>query len=142
MRATPTLAILAVSIAGCVDVGGQAGGPVASPSAGPRIADVQVRPNRLTVRMSDGARCVAERPEGVQSGWSGTTADCGYALPFTVTFARGGDAGRFSVEEGFGSVTETGVPGPRAEVFITDVDGVRRLFMRPLPERVFADAAS
>ena len=127
-------------MAACVETGGQAGGPVAVATDRARIAGVSIRPSRLTVEMSDGTTCVADRPEGVAGGWSGVTGGCGHALPFTVTFARGGEAARFAIERGFGTVTAAGVPGPRAEAFVTDVDGVRRLFVGPLPERVFVDA--
>jgi hypothetical protein len=98
-----------------------------------RIASVAAAPTRLTVRLSDGARCVARRPEAERGGWSGVTADCGYALPFTVSFRQDGSASRFVIEDPTGvPVAEDGGPGPRAEVFITDVDGQRRLFIAPL----------
>ena len=137
MRIVPAALLSALATAGCVGVGGQAGGPIAGPSDGVRIADVNVRPSRVAVRMTDGATCVGERPEGTSSGWSGVTGGCPYQLPFVVTFARGGSPSRFAVERPFGTQTPEGTPGPRAEVFVTDVDGVRRLFVRPLPERLF-----
>ena len=133
-----------VALAGCIDSfgGGTARAPGGIPEGAVRVSEVAVRPGAVTIRTSDGARCVSERPEGTAAGWSGVTADCGYALPYTVTFARGGDPSRFVVEEPGGAITADGTPGPRAEVFVTDVDGVRRLFVVPLPDRFFADAAS
>lgn len=122
---------------------GVARAPAAGPSAETRVADVAVRPDRLTLRMSDGARCVAFRPEGVQGGWSGVTADCGYQLPYAVTFAApGGDPTRFTIEDGFGTVGADGRPGARAEVYVTDVDGIRKLFIRPMSEALFEVAGT
>lgn len=108
--------------------------PVArEPSAATRVADVSIRPNQLTITMSDGARCVAERPEGELSGWSGTTDNCGYALPFSVLFFAGGDnTARFTVEEPFDVIGTDGTLMPRAEVYITDVDGVQKQFVSSL----------
>ena len=142
-----TLALLALPLAACVDTvsgfGGR-GGAVPTPDPIPagqiRVATVSARPSAVTITLSDGTRCVSARPEGVPSGWSGTTSDCPYAIPYVVTFARGGDPSRFTVERPGGAITRDGTPGPRAEVFVTDLDGVRRLFVVPLPERVFGDA--
>ena len=111
--------------------------PEAGPSAETRVADVRVTAARATFLMSDGARCVAFRPEGAESGWSGVTSECGYSLPFDVVFAIGGDPGRFTLEDGFGVVGPAGEPGARAEVYVTDVDGIRKLFVRPMPEALF-----
>jgi hypothetical protein len=87
----------------------------------------------LTVTLSDGARCVAERPELEGGGWSGVTNNCGYALPYTVIFFAGSDNPlRFAVEENFEVLQSDGTLMPRAEVYITDVDGVQKLFVSPL----------
>ncbi|PWJ19271.1 hypothetical protein [Jannaschia seohaensis] len=104
----------------------------------PRVASVDASPNRVVIRVSDGARCTAERPEGVLAGWSGVTEEeCGYVLPFTVEFHQGGVASRFIIEDPTGvPVGPDGGPGPRAEVFVTDIDGVRRLFFSPLGPNV------
>jgi len=112
-------------------------GPQGVPDGPVRVADVSVRPDRLTLRLSDGARCVANRPEGLSSGWTGITSDCGYALPFSVTFRQGGEPSRFAIEESFGAVTPDGRVGARAEVYVTDVDGIRKLFIRPMSPRQF-----
>lgn len=138
MRLAPLLCLPA--LAACVEAGGRAGGPVAGPSDGVRVAEVSIRPSRLAVRMSDGSTCEGLRPEGETGNWSGVTDGCAYALPYTVTFARGGNPARFAIEQGFGTVTEEGAAGPRAEAFVTDVDGVRRLYISPLPDSVFRDA--
>ncbi|WP_308916918.1 hypothetical protein [Jannaschia sp. LMIT008] len=138
MRPTPLL--LPLVLAACIDtVSAPAGGGPVGPvvESGPaRVAEVTIRPSRLSLRMTDGERCEAERPEGVQSGWSGVTGGCRYAMPFAVTFARGGSPARFRIEEPSGTL-QGGVPGPRAEIFVTEPDGIRRLFLRPLPERLF-----
>ncbi|MEM8823024.1 MAG: hypothetical protein AAGF30_05375 [Pseudomonadota bacterium] len=103
-------------------------------AAGPlRVVAAEARASRVTFQVSDGSRCVGERPEGVQSGWSGVTdGECGYALPYTVAFRQGGPAQRFTIEDPRGTLTQEGAPGPRAEIFVTDVDGQRRLFVTPL----------
>lgn len=117
---------------------GRSAAPDGTPSGETRIAAVEATPRRLVVRLSDGARCVSERPEGVPGGWSGVTpAECGYALPYTVTFQEGGSPSRFIIEDPTGvPVGPDGGPGPRAEVFITDVGGQRRLFISPLGPNV------
>ncbi|MEM7490403.1 MAG: hypothetical protein AAF390_14875 [Pseudomonadota bacterium] len=108
-----------------------------------RIVAAEARASRVTLRLSDGTRCVGERPEGVQTGWSGVTAtDCGYGLPYTVAFRRGGSPQRFTIEDPRGTLTEQGVPGPRAEVFVTDVDGTRKLFITPLGRGTRLEAPS
>ena len=152
MRPNALLALPLLILAAC-----QGGDPFAAitdgvpraprdgPSAEARVADVAVRPDRVTFRLTDGARCVSNRPEGETGNWSGITQDCGYQLPFSVTFsAGGGDASRFTIEDSFGTLTPEGGSGPRAEVFVTDVDGIRKLFIRPLPARFFdvADAGT
>ena len=64
-----------------------------------QVSEVALRPSRLTIGLSDGTRCVAQRPEGVRSGWSGTTADCGYQLALHGPPSRAaGDPARFAVE--------------------------------------------
>ncbi|MEM8851312.1 MAG: hypothetical protein AAGE03_14935 [Pseudomonadota bacterium] len=98
-----------------------------------RVIAAEARANRVTFRVSDGSRCVGQRPEGTESGWSGVTdPDCGYALPYRVLFRQGGSSQRFVIEDPRGTLTEEGVPGPRAEIFVTDVDGQRKLFVTPL----------
>ncbi|MEM7642024.1 MAG: hypothetical protein AAF366_05800 [Pseudomonadota bacterium] len=98
-----------------------------------RVVAAEARANRVTLRISDGSRCVGERPEGTDSGWSGVTdPGCGYALPYTILFRQGGSSQRFAIEDPRGTLTEDGVPGPRAEIFVTDVDGRRKLFVTPL----------
>ncbi len=115
----------------------------AEPSRETRVETVAVTANRVTLRMTDGARCVGQRPEDVQSGWSGVTDNCGYELPYTVVFRTGGDPARFRIEAPGGApITEDGSPGPRAEVFVTDVDGVRRLFVTGLSGNVRIERAS
>ncbi|MCK0166324.1 hypothetical protein MWU52_02045 [Jannaschia sp. S6380] len=98
----------------------------ATPSGETRIVEAKATPSRMTLRMSDGARCVSERPEGVPGGWSGVTSDCGYQLPFTVAFKQQPKPQRFTIE------APIAPQGPRAEIFVTDLDGVRRLFVSPL----------
>ncbi|WP_179379520.1 hypothetical protein [Jannaschia marina] len=127
--------LLPLAIAACQPIVPGAGGsgqgaPV--PAGEVRVAAVSASPSRVTIRMSDGARCVVERPEGTPGNWSGVTSgeDCGYQLPFTVAFKQGAVPQRFTIE-----AAPAGV-GPRAEVFVTDVDGVRRLFAAPLGPNV------
>lgn len=139
---------LPLLLAACVEgdpFGGVSSGVAEGSQSGPvRVVDVALRPNRLTLRMSDGARCVSERPEGETSGWSGVTGDCAYQLPVAVTFVQGGDASRFSIETNPGTpVGDDGKIGARAEVYVTDVDGNRKLFVRPIPgPGVFQTAAA
>lgn len=112
-------------------------GPDGVPSGETRVASVVASPNRLTVRMTDGARCVSQRPEGELGGWSGVTADCGYQLPYAVTFVQGGSPARFVIEDPTGVPQDAnGAPGPRAEIVITDVSGQRRLFVSALGPNV------
>ncbi|CTQ32919.1 hypothetical protein [Jannaschia rubra] len=94
----------------------------APPSAEVRVVGVKARPDRVTIRLSDGARCVGERPENEPGGWSGITTGCGYQLPYTVVLKQGVEGQRYTIE------TPTAGTGPRAEVLVTDVDGIRRLF--------------
>ena len=137
-----------LALTACVDTLGAGLGGGRSVAAAPdpipagtvRVAQVAVRLPEITVTMSDGARCTGVRPEGEVSNWSGVTGDCPYRIPYVVTFARGGDPSRFVVERPGGAMAADGTPGPRAEVFVTDTDGVRRLFVVPLPDRVFGVA--
>lgn len=137
MRATlPLVALLGLSA--CV-VGpppvGDAAFP-AEPEGPPRVAFVTATGSRVVVTMTDRARCLGVRPEGVNTGWSGVTTECGYQLPYTVEFRTGARPGRFGIEEGFG------VGGaPRAEVFVTDTDGQRKLFLAPLGRGVTLSTA-
>ncbi|TFL16971.1 hypothetical protein [Jannaschia formosa] len=110
----------------------------AEPAGPPRVTGVEASPSRVVIRVSDGARCTADRPEGVPGGWTGTTApDCGYVIPFTVEFHQGGSRSRFIIEDPTGvPLGPDGAPGPRAEVFVTDLDGQRRLFIAPLGPNV------
>ncbi|MEL6586901.1 MAG: hypothetical protein AAFY65_19160 [Pseudomonadota bacterium] len=134
-------------VAACVPVGdgGSVGPSAAVTEPGQvRIVSAVATPGRLTVRLSDGARCIGERPEGVQTGWSGVTGDCAYQLPYTVTFKQGGHPQRFTIEDPTGVPgAAEGAPGPRAETFITDVNGQRRLFISSLGPNVrFGSAGS
>ncbi|MGB3689226.1 MAG: hypothetical protein WBA02_07990 [Jannaschia helgolandensis] len=95
-----------------------------------RVVSAAATPGEVTIRLSDGARCTGTRPEGTPGGWSGVTADCGYALPYTVMFKQGSVPQRFQIE-----VPAAGT-GPRAEILVVDVDGVRRLFAAPLGSNV------
>lgn len=135
MRGLMILGLVA-GMAGCTMDSGTAVPPSAGPTDRARIADVQIRPSRLTIRMTDGARCVADRPEDEQGGWSGVTSDCGYQLPYDVVFREGGNPARFIVEESFGVVGADGTLRPRAEVYVIDVDGMRKQFISPLSESV------
>lgn len=133
MRAALFLTI-ALPLAGCQDiVAGTNRAPQGGPSEGTRIVEARATATRVILKLSDGARCVGLRPDEAAAGWSGVTADCGYELPYTVTFRSGGDPTRFTIEESFGTADAEGRPGPRAEIFVTDVDGTRRLFLSPLP---------
>lgn len=131
--------LAALALAACQPItdaldGGGSGQGVAVPEGEVRVVDASATPGRVTIRLSDGARCTADRPEGVPGGWSGVTADCGYALPYTVTFQQGAVAQRYTIE------AATAGTGPRAEIFVTDVDGVRRLFTSPLGANVRFEA--
>lgn len=130
----PILFILPLAIAACqpiLDAGGVEQG-VAVPPGEVRVAAVSASATQVTIRMSNGNRCRAERPEGQTGNWSGVTSgeDCGFALPFAVTYKQGAVPQRYTIE-----AAPAGV-GPRAEVFVTDVDGVRRLFAAPLGPNV------
>lgn len=130
------LILLPLALAGCV-VAGMPGAGVAVPPGQVRVARAEATPSTVTLVMSNGERCTATRPEGARGGWSGVTGDCGFALPVTVAFRQGGDPARFRVEAPIGvALGPDGTPGPRAEVFVTDVDGVRRLFIASLGPRV------
>ncbi|MGB3555499.1 MAG: hypothetical protein WBA25_12765 [Jannaschia sp.] len=120
-------------LAACNPAIGPGAGAPSIPPGQVRVVDVSASPDRVVMRLSDRSRCVGVRPEGETGGWSGVTGDCGYALPYTVTFRQGGSASRFVIEDPTGvPVGAGGGPGPRAEVFVTDVDGVRRLFVSGL----------
>lgn len=137
-----TLIFLPLAIAACVPAG-EGSAPAAVPPGQVRVVQAQATPSTLTLRMSNGERCTGMRPEGTTGSWSGTTGDCGYALPYTVTFRQGGNPARFRVEAPSGAaIGPDGVPGPRAEIFVTDVDGVRRLFSAPLGRNVRFEVAS
>lgn len=127
MRAAIVLGSL-LGVVSCI------GTPVAKvPSDATRVAEVAVRPDVLVISMTDGARCVARRPKEVRSGWSGITENCGYALPFSVLFFAGAeDMTRFVVEPVGTVIGADGALLPRAEVYITDVDGVQKQFVQPL----------
>jgi hypothetical protein len=103
-----------------------------------RVASVALRMADVRIALSDGTRCTDTRPEGEESGWSGVTSGCGYQIPYVVTFALSGEPARFAVEAGV-PASPDGTPGPRAEIFVTDLDGVRRLFIVPVAERLFAE---
>jgi hypothetical protein len=142
MRMRPILpaALALVLLAGCVAVDPLTGdlvqtGPRAAQggtSEATRVSGSIVTAERVTLRMSDGARCVGDRPEGEAAGWSGVTTGCGYELPYTVTFVQGGSAQRAVVEAVPVGAGPDGRLAPRAEVYVTDVDGLRRLFVSPL----------
>ena len=127
----PVLCLIPLALAACQPIG-LGGGAVDIPPGEVRVASVAATANELTLRLSNGERCEAVRPEGVVGNWSGVTSaeDCGYALPFTVTYKQGAVEQRFTIE-----AAPAGT-GPRAEVFVTDVDGVRRLFASPLGRNV------
>lgn len=136
----PILLLLPLAIAACQPVSSGTGGSavVDIPPGEVRVAAVDASPSQVTFRLSNGKRCVAERPEGEPGNWSGVTSgeDCGFRLPFAVTFKQGAVPQRFTIE-----AAPAGT-GPRAEVFVTDVDGVRRLFSAPLRANVrFGTAA-
>ncbi|CTQ50416.1 hypothetical protein [Jannaschia donghaensis] len=129
----PVLLLLPLAIAACQPILPGASGAAANiPPGEVRVASVAATPARVTLRLSNGKRCVAERPEGVPGNWSGVTSgeDCGYRLPFAVTFKQGAVPQRFTIE-----AAPAGT-GPRAEVYVTDIDGVRRLFAAPLGSNV------
>ncbi|SDY91006.1 hypothetical protein SAMN05444004_10466 [Jannaschia faecimaris] len=129
----PALLLLPLAIAACQPVtSGTQGVGANVPPGEVRVAAVDATPSRVVIRLSNGKRCVSERPEGVPGNWSGVTSgeDCGYKLPFAVSFKQGATPQRFTIE-----AAPAGV-GPRAEVFVTDVDGVRRLFASPLGPNV------
>ena len=117
--------------------------PVAvEPSDAARIAAVEIGAVRFAITMSDGARCVVERPKELTGGWSGTTDNCGYALPYEVVYnLRSEAADRFKVEQDFGVLGADGAVKPRVEIFVVDVDGTRRQFLAPLPESATIRAA-
>ena len=126
------LSLAAVGTVACAPVGAPSGGPTAAaPSGPPRVAFVSAGANQVTITMTDRARCTGARPEGTNSGWSGTTTDCAYQLPYSVEFRTAAPPGRFGIEEGFGIGQ-----GPRAEVYVTDTDGVRKLFLASLGSNV------
>ena len=131
MRFAP---ILALVLAGPACVPLLPGEPAfAVPEGETRVVAARATPGELTLRLSDGTRCSALRPEGEAAGWSGVMADCPYALSYTVTFRAGGSPQRLVIEDPtFLPVGPDGAPAPRAEVFVTDVDGQRRLFVSPL----------
>lgn len=123
-----------IILGGCLGLMACTATPVAMvPSRSARVAEVSVRPDVLSITMTDGARCVAERPDNIRTGWSGTTENCGYALPFSVLFFAGAeDPARFAVEPGPEVICADGTLLPRAEVYVTDVDGVQKQFVRRL----------
>ena len=123
-----------IILGGCLGLTACTAMPVAMvPSGSARVAEVSVRPDVLSITMTDGVRCVAERPDDIRTGWSGTTHNCGYALPFSVLFFAGAeDSARFAVEPGPEVIGADGTLMPRAEVYVTDADGVQKQFVRRL----------
>ncbi len=133
-----SLSLAVLLAAGCQPITGAfddaaARSGVIVPEGEVRVIEASASPSVVEIRLSDGARCTADRPEGEAGGWSGVTSDCGYQLPYTVTFQQGTVPQRFAIE------TPTAGTGPRAEIFVTDVDGVRRLFSSPLGDNVRFD---
>lgn len=131
----PVLFFLPLALGACQAIGTPSGGGAAQsgvtvPPGQVRVVSAAATPGQVTIRLSDGSRCTGTRPEGTPGGWSGTTADCGYALPYLVTFKQAAAPQRFTVEAATAGI------GPRAEIFVTDVDGVRRLFASPLGSNV------
>ena len=132
------LSLAALAGVACAPVGAPTGGTFpAEPSGPPRVAFVAAGANQVTITMTDRARCVGLRPEGTNSGWSGTTTDCAYQLPYSVEFRTAAPPGRFGIEEGFGIGQ-----GPRAEIYVTDTDGVRKLFLASLGSNVSLEVAA
>ena len=134
-----TLLVLPLLSVACVPVTGTGtgAGAVSIPPGEVRIVSASATPNRLTVQMSNRTTCISDRPESERGGWSGVTSDCGYALPFSVTFQQGGSPDRFLIEDPAGIPGDgAGGLGPRAEIFVTDVDGRSRLFVSPLGANV------
>jgi hypothetical protein len=133
-----TLPLLPLALAACV--GTEALGPGSGVPVEPEVLTiraVEVGAERVVIRMTDGARCVGARPEGETGGWSGVAAECPYPLPYTVAFRVGGSPQRFLIEDPTNlPITPEGRPGPRAEVFVTDVDGIRKLYISPLGPNV------
>ncbi|MFO6462984.1 hypothetical protein [uncultured Jannaschia sp.] len=131
----PVLFVLPLALCACVPITttGDGAEAVAGP---PRVAGAVATGSRVNIRMTDGARCVGIRPEGQQSGWSGVTGDCAYQLPYTVSYKQGGSTARFTIEDPQGIDVSGGQLGARAEIFVTDVDGTRRLFVSPLGSNV------
>ncbi|MEM9795672.1 MAG: hypothetical protein AAF919_04240 [Pseudomonadota bacterium] len=132
------LCLVPLAVAACQPVPGA----VDVPPGEVRVVSATANAQRAVIRLSDGARCVSDRPADAQAGWSGVTAECGYELPFTVTYRRGGERPqRFKLEESFGAVDAEGNPVARSEIFVTDTDGVRRLFVAPLGRSVRFETA-
>ena len=133
------LLLIPLALGACQPIGveGSAAQGVVVPEGEVRVVEARANASRVTLRLSDGSRCVGMRPEGVPGGWSGVTGDCGYALPYSVVFRPGGDdPARFRIEAPTLPLGPDGRPGPRAEIFVIDVDGVRRLFTAPLGRNV------
>ena len=125
--------ILVLALGACVPAGlGLPGAGVAVPPGEVRVTRAVVTASTVTLRLSNGERCLGARPEGTTGNWTGVTAECGYALPYAVFFRQGGSRSRYIVEAPGAPLAPDGTPGPRAEVFVTDVDGQRRLFTAPL----------
>lgn len=129
------LTLLPLALCACVPTGATDPGVVVPPGE-VRVIGADATPSLVTLRMSNGDRCTAARPEGVAGNWSATTGDCGYALPVTVTYKEGGNPARYRIEAPVGALGADGVPVPRAEVYVIDVDGQRRLFVAPLAGNV------
>lgn len=101
-----------------------------------RVVGAEASPTQVVLRMSTGDRCLATRPEGQTGNWSGITGDCGFALPVSVVYRQGGNSARYRVEAPVGALGADGATVPRAEVFVVDVDGQRRLFTARLADNV------
>ena len=132
----PFLCLVPFALMACQPIGAPAPGVRAIPEGEVGVIGVRASPSQVTIRLSDGSVCEGVRPEDEPGGWSGVTGDCPYALPYTVTFRQGGVPQRYVIEAPQLPVGPDGVPGPRAEVFVTEPDGVRRLFMSPLDRNV------
>ena len=132
----PITMLLPLTLAGCIDIGAPLESGVVVPPGEVRVVAAEASPEQVVLRMSNGDRCLATRPEGQTGNWSATTGDCGFALPVSVVYRQGGNPARYRIEAPAGALGRDGLAVPRAEVFVVDVDGQRRLFTARLASNV------
>ena len=100
----------------------------------PRPADVTLSQTHLTVRMSNGERCIGPRPAGEAGGWSGRFTDCSARYDYNVAIQPGANPVRMVFSEALTALGLQSALVPAADVTISDGSG--RTWRYVTPERI------